>query len=424
MSNGTDQRIRHVAIVLQSLDAGTSRRLLAQLPPAQSKSIRQAMVHLGAISPQERNAAFESMKGLLGSLGVSENVSGRHPNMVTNSEPASPASELLAASQQRGLDAVELSGAASSMHASISQDMQNGPVPSWHFMSDETLADILQSERPIVIATVLNQIPIERATALVQLLPLQVAGATLAAVPHIGLTDAAILKDIEVELERKLSKYEPQQKISNEGLSRLQAIIHRMPETQKDIWMNAIAQSNPVLASKMGWSRPMQSPPIAIPSSVISDPKGVDEIFEQPNILPFPNSARAASQQSDGVANRVPPEDLDALVDSRTDLQTKAAPLSSLARLSDRDFVTVLHSCPARSVLLAISGAPKEFVARVERLVPPRDVARLRAKLTQLGPISLQEVDEAQTLIADTAERLLAIGKIGALENVTFTAAA
>ncbi|MEQ1827613.1 MAG: FliG C-terminal domain-containing protein, partial [Pirellula sp.] len=92
--------------------------------------------------------------------------------------------------------------------------------------------------------------------------------------------------------------------------------------------------------------------------------------------------------------------------------------------LSDRDFVTVLHACPAQTVLLALSGAPKLFVARVERLVPARDVSRLRTKLTQLGPTSLKEVDAAQEFIAEAAAKLLAIGKIGALENVSFTAAA
>ena len=70
MSSGSDQRIRHVAIVLQSLDAGTSRGLLGQLPPAQSKLVRQAMVHLGTVTPQERAAAFQSMQGLLNEANV------------------------------------------------------------------------------------------------------------------------------------------------------------------------------------------------------------------------------------------------------------------------------------------------------------------------------------------------------------------
>ena len=98
--------------------------------------------------------------------------------------------------------------------------------------------------------------------------------------------------------------------------------------------------------------------------------------------------------------------------------------MDSLSRLSDRDFVTVLHACSPQVILLALSGAKRDFVLRVERLMPPKDVQRLRTKLIGLGPINLRDVDAAQTQIAETATNLQSVGKIGSLETVSFTAAA
>ncbi|MEQ1830533.1 MAG: hypothetical protein ABL921_31545, partial [Pirellula sp.] len=305
MSNGSDQRIRHVAIVLQSLDAATSRSLLGQLPTTQSKLIRQAMVNLGVISPQERSAAFDSVQNLFGPLGLSSTLarsnhrSNSSANSTTNVETPSPASELLQASRNQ-VDEVEFSRNvpqhANPQNTPPRTESISGVTPSWHYMPDETLAEILQGERPIVIATVLNQVSVERATALVQLLPIQVAGATLAAVPHLGLTDPAILKDIEMELERKLSKYEPQHQLSGEGLSRLQAILGGLPESQKNIWANAISQSNPVLAHKIGWYRAQPTPSIPIPQQAASK---VDDIFEGPVVLPFSAVVRASAKSLD-----------------------------------------------------------------------------------------------------------------------------
>jgi flagellar motor switch protein FliG len=75
-------------------------------------------------------------------------------------------------------------------------------------------------------------------------------------------------------------------------------------------------------------------------------------------------------------------------------------------------------------VLLAISGASKPLVNRVERLIPPKDIKRLRSRLANLGPIQLRDIDNAQRTILETAENLFLKGKIKALKLATFTAAA
>ena len=450
MTLGSDQRIRHVAIVLQSLDAATSRGLLAQFPPAQAKQIRHAMVNLGKVSSEERSQAFQSMQGLM----------GRPASSPARSESESPASALLASHSSGGTDRVEwsdegrqnaaqngavgqsLSGTlpAESANQEMLASLNSGRNHTWQHIPIGTFAEILHNERPIVIATVINHLSVERATAVVQLLPIEVAGATLAALPHLHMTDSAILKDIEQEIERKIGHHQPQLQASSEGLSRLQAILAGMPVSQKSIWLNAVAQSNPILGSRLGWAPShfspsvAASPPVAAESSqrrteVAIRNSAHEDVFEDPILLPIAGKSKSAASS---YANTNPPLDTNPAVnDGGARLNSMGVPkvsdaqsLDVLTTLSDRDFVTVLHSCDPQIVLLAISGASKPFVSRVERLIPPKDIKRLRTKLTNIGPIQLRDIDDAQRTILTTAEGLFLKGKIRAFEPTTFTAAA
>jgi len=134
-------------------------------------------------------------------------------------------------------------------------------------------------------------------------------------------------------------------------------------------------------------------------------------------ILPFPGPSNPKSDH-DAIENKqnvAPKSDVE---NSR--LQT----LDDLLHFSDRDFVSVLHACQPQTVLLALSGAAKPFVARVEKLMPAKDAKRLRERLNSLGPIQLRDVDAAQKNIAETAMKMIANGLIAVTASVSFTAAA
>lgn len=440
MSSASDQRIRHVAIVLQSLDAATSRGLLSQLPPAQSKLVRQAMVQMGTVTPQERAAAFQSMQGLLNAAGLRSAA----PRSA-NKEPLSPAAALLASQNSALNDQVELSREAKEQQNLLQDQDQKNPFEeagSWRHMPAEALAEILQGERPIVIATVFNQVSVERATAISQALPMQVAAATLAALPNLHLADPEFLRDIQLELERKIGLYQSPKKASAEGISKLQAIVASLPVGQQESWTRAISQSNPILGSKLGWSslgnlasepsNSASSLPVTTNNVFVGSPQSAtqppatsqagssvdpdEDIFDPSMVLPFRpiKEAGSSSKQRPGAE---PTND--------SDEKTQTRPmLHELLQFSDKDFVAVLHACEPQTVLLAISGATKPFIKRVEKLVPAKDVKRLRARLNSLGPIQLREVDAAQKLLAETALHMLESGEIGATASVSFTAAA
>ena len=435
MSNATDQRIRHVAIVLQSLDAATSRGLLGQLPLAQSKLVRQAMVRLGTVTSQEREAAFRSMQGLLSASGI-------RTERQASIESLSPAAALLASQQSALNDQIELSTEArhqeqqeQNWQAGVPNSSSAPSAASWQHMPAEALADVLQGERPIVIATVINQVSVERATAIAQALPMKVASATLAALPHLHLTDPAILRDIQLELERKIGQYHAPKKTNAEGLSKLQAIVANMPASQQNGWTIAIAQSNPVLAAKLGWNADLRSPSPAsnssspvtsregpkptetAPQAVRSGQTNIEDIFDESMSLPFHSPVIAPSESA-------ATESKQAIAPKHSEAERSKTAIEDLLHFSDRDFVEILHACEPQTVLMALSGATKAFVSRVERLMPSKDVKRLRTRLTNLGPIQLRDVDAAQRRIAETAMKMLASGRVDATGSVSFLAAA
>ncbi len=443
MSIASDQRIRHVAIVLQSLDATTSRGLLGQLPPAQSKLVRQAMVQLGTVTPQERAAAFQSMQGLLnGTVAKSA-----FPQQQIK-EPLSPAAALLASQKTAVGDHIDLSPEAMNQHKNQPESQFDNPIfstqdanGSWQNMPAMALADILQGERPIVIATVINQVSVERATAIAQALPMKVAAATLAALPHLYLTDPAILRDIQSEVERKIGQYQAPKQANEEGISKLKAIVASMPMNQQEHWTRTIAQVNPVLATKLGWKT--DSSALLIPFAVtdiasnLSDRTSVGvslttsnqppssskvDIFDESMILPFPPHASASTKKGEVKSSEIKSEQT--VAPNAIEVRNQKQEIENLLQFSDKDFVAVLHACQPQTVLLALSGTTKSFVARVERLMPSKDVKRLRERLNSLGPIQLLEVDAAQSRITETAMKMLADGQVGATASVSFTAAA
>ncbi len=450
MSTASDQRIRHVAIVLQSLDATTSRGLLGQLPPAQSKLVRQAMVQLGTVTPQERAAAFQSMQGLLNGA-----VAKSAAPQQQIKEPLSPAAALLASQKSAVGDHIDLSPEAINQHKNQPVSQNGDPVfstrdanGSWQNMPALALAEILQGERPIVIATVINQVSVERATAIAQALPMQVAAATLAALPHLYLTDPAVLRDIQSEVERKIGQYQAPKQANEEGIMKLQAIVASMPMNQQEHWTRTIAQVNPVLATKLGWktdARALLSPTAAadiaskLPvktyygvsptasnqshSSIESPSSSNEDIFDDSVILPFPlpTSAKSKSGEKEKSSETTSEQ---TVAPKSIEVRNRKQEIEYLMQFSDRDFVAVLHACQPQTVLLALSGATKAFVARVERLMPSKDVKRLRERLNSLGPIQLLEVDAAQSRITETAMKMLADGQVGATASVSFTAAA
>lgn len=455
MSRESEQKIRHLAIVLQSLDAKTARSLLNQLPPPQNKAVKHAMANLGQVTAEEQKLAMASLGSVLASTSK-----GEPPTQRSNH--TSPASELLAMRSSPGVDTVEISSSAMGQSAATPTDpsiprpspQQDGP---WSHVLPEDMVHILSKERPNVIATVINLVSVERATAILQLLPLKLASETLAALPHLHLADPEVLADIQSELQRKIGMYQRPRNASSEGLSKLQAIVQKMPSHQQPVWTQAIAQSDPTIAQRLGWQSiapESYSMPTGLAGDAWTEPQSNAGPMDGPTILPIstplagqniqrktPADAFRGTVANPADANSIAADLLATLplnshVEAINQLSSQTNKLQAtstnsnesnfdqLLELSDEDLVAVLHSSEPRTVLLALSGASKRMMNRVERLMPSKDVKRLRTRLANIGVLSLRDVDAAQSSIVSLVHAKIEDGSISPLKTVSFTAAA
>lgn len=433
--SSADQRIRQVAIVMQSLDASTAKGLLSQLPTEIARSVRQMMTKLGSVSSRERALAFESLEGMLGAMMES--------NDLGPGGSDSPASALLSHSQGQ-LDRVELSSSAKASdrelgphHAGSSADQpatNQAEIP-WLSWDPATLATYLVHERPTVIATVINQFSPERAKALLDHLPIQIASSTLVALPHLTLSDPSILKDILAEVDKKLPKTPPvQTSVTVAGISKLEAIMAQFNETQRIAWLESIASENEEVAMQLGWSPRRGN----IRSTSVPVDPSVDTSIADKTVTPV-NTAVTENQTVSpaGISSEDSgPEKSDEPVTIPIDrfrsrenrdrsemdwlISQKSMRIESLML---NDLVTLLHACDRDDVILMLKGTSESLRTKAEQVVAPQDLKRFRQLLSGKSP-QPAEVLDAMEAICEKLNALIASGRINPLATSSILVAA
>ena len=425
-----DQRVRKVAIVIQSLDSATAKSLLAQLPSDMARQVKLAMVKLGSVTAEEREEAMNGLQGLLSHPAEKK----RRGADSTSEQPIrseSPKSEL------PRYEAFQIDHRPSgSFPRDLASDISDIETP-WLAWAPAALANFLANERPTVIATVLNQLSPERAKLLLDHLPVETAGATLAAIPSLFLVDPSILTDILGEIERKLPKQPPIQTTANiAGIAKLSAIVDQFQGPQRQAWLKAIAQQNSDIASQLGWNASdVELEPVKTSAAVPaigngsvqvdvshSNPSMIDSAYadQPPVILPIRTlhdaiASKLAPEESASMAIDLPVDPIQRIVVRNFD---------DLLRLTDGDLVTLLHSCDRETVLRAIAGSGSQMSKRIERLIPAKDLKKFRSYIKKLPSSYSRAGQIAQETVLEQASRLMEAGRISSLSGFTFLAAA
>jgi flagellar motor switch protein FliG len=398
MASEGDPKIRRIAIVLQSMDADTVRKLLSQFPEDVSRAIRRAFSSLGTVTPAERAAAAQELQSLFG-------------KPANTSPDIAPAVQVLDHGRKIQ-DTVQLSPEArnsasdypSSVSASLGTTSTSDPnsksgLRSWLSVPPATLAEILQGERPSVVAAVLHELPVVMATSVLQLLPIPSASEAMAAMPHLHRNDPSFMNEI---LDQIWSKSEDELRNSQKthlGMEKLRAILAQAPEDHKYLWTAALGNIDPKLPSALGWGR----------SSSGSDPSAMMPTPTPPTLkLYTPPEPEQPSVPS-------PPSTIAPTPETQTRDSPVKAPYQSiqdLMKLADADFVSVIYSVEPATVLLALAGVERDFLKRVERMMPKKDLYRFRQRLNRLNDVTLRQIDQAHFEILERANTLFSQGQI------------
>lgn len=437
-SSKISPKIRQVAVLLTSVDGQTARELLGQFPNEEARQIRQAMVHLGSVTVQERRQALDLFQRMTG---------GSPKNSNTSSRPESPA-ESLAGSTSDSIDRVEISASAREALSRDSDENSQNHLDSstsshnqsdlWHELDVDDLAELLIDERAILIAIVLNQVPVPFASKLLNALPQKVAVDALALLPQLQTTPQDILQELHQHLRKKIADYQLPKRTAEQNLQKLQAILGAASDVLRNDCMKRVGKEMPYVAKRLGWgkadeladnidnpamalaskqdeseqvSNPSQSKPISpnapveekvVHASVSHASNDIDQ-ENGPTILPFSNQTNGSS------VNGGP---------------TVTMSWEEVTTLELADLAEVLRATEPSVILLALSGASEEMYQRVQSMLHPRDAKRLDAKMASMGAVQLRDIQKAQALIATKATEMLATGKIGSLISMTITAAA
>jgi flagellar motor switch protein FliG len=431
-------RIRQVAIVLTSVDAVTARKLLGQLPADQARLVRQRMINLGIVRSEERQAAMKSFMEL----------SRKSPPSMTQQPSVAATSPAEAILQHAGaqIDQMELSmeftpsakpdgrdPLATSddfrpASASPADPFHRSWNHGWRDWSGEELARLLQGERPNVIAALMLQSPTDLATSLLQSLETGTASAVLAALPQLHTTDPSILHEIYELLHQRLVDFQRQASPANAGMTKLKSILKQLDTEQRTRIDQSLATSHPMLAHALGLN-PNTAPveTATLPVAPASPAATAEEVSDS-RLAPSPIAPRQAGWRPDFPMVDMPAK----LVADQSAADEEALVMLALPELDFEslvawelaDLAMVLRSLDPITILKATSGASRQMRQRIEALIDPSQVGRLRTKLHSLRKIPVSEKQQAQQKIALAAQQLQLQGHlVDMAKTPTMTAA-
>ena len=389
-------KVRSLAVVLSSCDAATRGRLLEALPAATAGAVRAAIGRLGTVSPAERQAAFDSLRPL---LQPPASPSQAHPSVMQGRDRGLPrgrtAAEENPAVQLLGGAAADVaefhSYAASPWTAQQTEAEPAAPTawagdPEWSEASPAEWAEAMRDERPIVVAAVLTQAPQTLAAEVLQHLPAAVAVEALAAMPKIGHTAGEVFDEVREQLRQRLRQLRSQSMIDRWGLRKARDIFDSLPEDMRRQWAEQMGEVDPDAARHFAHAHPTA----AAEAGSTHAPAHLRVVHSDPEPPPPAEQRPAAGPELGFVPEPAfDPADFDAL---------QHLPLSDLAR--------VVSAADPETVLAALAGASRNWVARFERLIHPREVGRLRERLRAQSRRTLAESDAAQAEIVSLARRL------------------
>jgi flagellar motor switch protein FliG len=444
-------RIRQVAIVLTSVDAPTARRILGQLPAAQGRLVRQRMANLGSVSPAERQTAMKSFMLLTQSKPPAQT---RHKPESPSSSVTSPAEALLSKAESM-IDRFEISEDAIALTATsptknldtssfrefqpVGGDSQNPFLPptwasAWQQWKGDDLARLLMNERPNVIAALILQCPNELATSILEALPSQTASSVLASLPQLASTDPYLLQEIYDVLHTRLIDFQRQSSPTNAGMSKLQSLLGSLSNEHRQRIQEAFGQSQPLLAHSLGIEIERNS--LQASSTTTNTYNGIrtsppvkaietDRAFESnAPVAKSSNNTDTLYDSNDDIADFIVPfTSAENNAPETNEPEASDLAFENLIHFSSEELAIVLRSLDPDTILLAISGGSEAIQKRIESLIAPEEVKRLRKRLRSLRSRASDHKAAAQKKIVRMANQLLQQGHIAGYASVAFVAA-
>ena len=399
MANGWDSglereaMLRRVAIVLSSLPAPVASNLLGEIDADTKVAIRRTMMSLADVDPLEQKRALHAFKVSVqkpeASLDQFQASSDRHeaPQQAVQSQPqGSTASRVVRSNAGKVLE-------KNAEDVTADSNQSQHPLAFLEQVDERVLVELLKTERPQIVATVLASIHPEHAA---RILALHGSGLEemLGRISKIETIPTASLAELADHFRQSLSK-QSGDRSDTLGRRALDAILAAMPIDKIEV--------------------PGTRPPSGFPTSVTAEENLSSKLRIAEGTLP-PQSDHLSRSRGSSTAHDPDVSVISPLAVNDAAISAPAAPAMAanesmrfsstdsihkhLVQLSPQHLCETLGKVQARSAMLALCGLPNQVTSAVLALLPKAESRKVRESMNSLGALQLREIDQAKEEIA------------------------
>ena len=358
MSDHPNQSLRKAAVFVRSLPPEAAATLIGRLSHEEATALRSSIAQLGEVDSDEREAVAEQLRADV-TLAPQES------------------------SKDSGVE-LRLGEAALSASESTPAETQTDPFGSLRDADPSAIATYLAGEQPRAVALVLSYLPAERSAVVLAEYSDAEQANLLMQMSQLGEADPASMRVVASGLSNWIGHQNEQQRLRADRLETVRAVLAASPAKQRSGLVKQLSQSDPTLARELD--------------------SFVEEITEPVRSAKAPASMTRQRGGADGS-----PQVMERI---RKSEQPKLPPaprltFGDLDRLDGPAIVQALSQLDGRTALLALAGASKALIARLESGLSKQSTKELQRRIAHLGATTLPEVDRAQQALAASAERIV-----------------
>jgi len=259
--------------------------------------------------------------------------------------------------------------------------------------SGADIARLLADERSTVVATVIKQVSTQLGAAILAALPSRVAALALSTIPNLDAIDKSIMRDIHETLREKLSLSRSQLSPDAPVVQRIQSLLAIVPESKRRMVEQDLVVENSSLADSLGISLYGNSLPTNSRINIATK-ESIQEA-SLPQSSPSEIAGRALSQD-----NGLDTDDSSLLT------------FEDLEDLTPDSLALVFRESDPGTILIAITGAAIQLRNRLESMITPNNLGRLRARIDSLRNVDSESRLAAREEITRKANELMRSGAV------------
>jgi hypothetical protein len=246
----------------------------------------------------------------------------------------------------------------------------------------------------------------------------------LQAIANLQDIDEVAMKSIEEHLAERLKDYEQQVNSEAKGTRRVAALLAAAPPELQETWSRFVhiaidasqetsSVAPPTVTSRSDSTSSVQAARPTATTTNVNQPNSVESALD-PHVVTTVDVhlAQSATSQTDSNLDDDPyilpfPKSNDGGSLSNTDRSLIQLEFEQILSLSTQQLAQVLTAADSQTVLLSLAGASPTFMKQFYGMLTKADRKALARRLSQIGPLKLRDIDEAQRTIAELAAKLL-----------------